>query len=228
MVLAAPLVAVAAPLVAVPSGDYQPLKAMEVEHVSDGFEAAVLARLGQAMGREISVRAGAEGGVADLRIGIVSSGPVYYSSPLTALTAAGSGPQSWNEIRGKTVCLSEGSPHGDAIESRFGGVVRHYPSAAQALIGLKLGECQAVAGGLALLEPIAHLPEWRRYNRLLPVQHTYSVTLRVEAEDPVLKGQLQQILTDEAGRAIFAETVQYWVDEVAFQAYVLADTLDCH
>lgn len=218
--------AVAAPLVGTLVGDYQPLKAMEAEPVSAGFEAALLTLLGKTIDRDISL--GRDGEQPDLRIGAVDQGPVYYASALTALTASESGPQSWSELAGQTVCISQGSPHLQSIGTRFGGTARPYPSAAQALIGLKLGECQAVAGDQVLLEQIAQLPEWRRYNHLLPVQESALVKLRVVADAPELQQQIEQALGDERGQLILAEAMQFWIDEVAFQAYVLADTLDCH
>jgi polar amino acid transport system substrate-binding protein len=226
MLLMPVMPAVAAPLNGVLAGDYQPLRATEAEPVSAGFEAALLTRLGKAIDHDISLTR--DGAQPDLRIGAVDQGPVYYSSQLTALTASDAGPQSWAELAGQTVCISEGSPHLQSISSRYGGIARPYPSAAQALIGLKLGECQAVAGDQVLLEQIAQLPEWRRYNRLLPVQDAVAVTLRVEADSPALQQQIEQVLAEQQGQAILAEVRQFWIEEVAFQAYVLADTLDCH
>lgn len=226
MLLMPAMPAVAAPLTAVLVSDYQPLRAMETEPVSAGFEAALLTRLGKAINRDISLSK--DGEQPDLRIGAVDKGAVYYSSTLTALTASEAGPQSWSELAGQAVCVSDGSPYLESISTRFGGIARPYPSAAQALIGLKLGECQAVAGDQVLLEQIAQLPEWRRYSRLLPLQDAAPLRLRVKADAPALQEQIGQALTGEQGQMMLAEAVQFWIDEVAFQAYVLADTLDCH
>lgn len=225
LLLTAAAPAVAAPMSAALVGNYQPLRAMEAEPLSAGFEASLLSHLGKAINREIDLSDDSREG--ELRIGAVNSGPVYYTSALTALTASEAGPQSWSELAGHTVCVSSGSPHQDFV-THLGGIARSYPSAAQALIGLKLGECQAVAGDQLLLEQIARLPEWRRYDHLLPVQVASTVTLRVEANGPALQKRIEQAMTDEAGRQMLAEAVQFWIDEVAFQAYVLADTLDCH
>lgn len=226
VLLAMPLGSLAAPLSAVPVGEYRPLKASETELVTEGFEASLLYRLGDALGREFALEEA--GSVApDLRLGAVSSGAVYYSSEAAALTSAQAGPESWSDLAGQAVCLEAGSPH-DASMSRFGGLVRRYPSAAQALIGLKLGECEAVVADRVLLEQIAELPEWQRYSRLLPALENSAVTLRLDGIDPALHKQIESVLAGEEGRARLAEVVQHWIDEVAFQAYVLADTLDCH
>jgi len=43
-----------------------------------------------------------------------------------------------------------------------------------------------------------------------------------------LQQRIDQVISSEPGKERLSEITQYWVDEVAFQAYVLADTLDCH
>ncbi|NKQ10776.1 transporter substrate-binding domain-containing protein [Pseudomonas sp. SST3] len=226
LVLTIPVSALAAPLNAVPVGDYRPLKAAEAGSVTEGFEASWLAGLAEALGRDIALVDRPT--QTDLRIGAVASGPAYYSSDIGALTAAEAGPADWADLAGKPFCVTAESSHSVIVVSRFGGIARVYPSAAQALIGLKLGECQAVVDDRLLLEQIAALPEWRRYNRLLPVLEQATVTLRIKAEDAVLQQQIEQIMASDQGQRTRAEITQYWIDEVAFQAYVLADTLDCH
>lgn len=226
IVLLVPASALAAPLQAVLVGDYRPLKATEAEAVTEGFEAAWLASLAEALENGIDL-ADAQA-QADLRIGAVGSGAVFYSSEIAALTAAESGPAEWTDLAGAPVCIAAGNPHAATVVSRFDGIARTYPSAAQTLIGLKLGECQAVVADRLLLEQIAALPEWRRYNRLLPALEESELTLRIEAEDAALQQRIEQILSSEQGQRALADVTQYWIDEVAFQAYVLADTLDCH
>jgi len=214
------------PLTAVPEGDYRPLKAAEAEVMTDGFEAAWIAALGDLMGREITL--GKKPGQADLRFGAVHPRAIYYSSRIAALTAASSGPAQWKDLSSETFCVMAGSPHADFVVSTYGGVAREYPSAAQTLIGLKLDECQAVVADEVLLQQIASLPEWRRYNRLLPPVANQALDLGVKAGDPTVQRQIEQVASSPAGKAKLASITQQWIDEVAFQAYVLADTLDCH
>ncbi|WP_256681119.1 transporter substrate-binding domain-containing protein [Pseudomonas sp. IC_126] len=228
IVLLMPASALAAPLQAVLVGDYRPLKATEAEAVTEGFEAAWLASLGEALGGDIDIVLADAQAQAELRIGEISSGAVYYSSEIAALAAAEAGPAEWTDLAGAPVCIAAGNPHAATVVSRFDGIARAYPSAAQTLIGLKLGECQAVVGDQLLLQQIATLPEWRRYNRLLPVLEESALALRIEADDALLQQRIEQILSSEQGQEMLVEATQYWIDEVAFQAYVLADTLDCH
>lgn len=226
VVLMSPSVAFAAPLQAVLVGDYRPLKAAEAASHGEGFEASWLAELGEVMGSKIVVVGARE--QANVQVGTVGSGAIYYSSDIAALTAAEKGPAAWSDLDGKVFCVAEGSPYAPVVESRFGGTARSYPSAAQSLIGLKLGECQAVVDDRLLLQQIATLPEWRRYNRLLPSFEDASVSLRIEAHDSVLQQRLSHAASSEQGKEALVNVTQHWIDEVAFQAYVLAETLDCH
>jgi polar amino acid transport system substrate-binding protein len=226
LLLMVPVSSFAAPLHALLIGEYRPLKATEAEPVTDGFEASWLARLGELLGSDIAlVDPGAR---ADLKVGATASGAVYYASELAGLTAADTGPAKWAELAGRPFCVAAGSPHAKVVASRFGAHARAFPSTAQALIGLKLGECQAVVADRLLLQQIAALPEWRRYNRLLPGLEKAVLPLRVEADDVTLQQRIEQAVSSNRGRQMLADVTQHWVDEVAFQAYVLADTLDCH
>lgn len=226
LALLLPASTLAAPLSAVAVDDYRPLKAAEQELLTEGFEAVWLASLGKELGRDIVLNdAPAQ---AELRIGVTASGPAYYSSEIAALTAAETGPAGWAELAGKAFCVTVGSPHLTTVTSRFGAIARVYPSVAQALIGLKLGECEAVVDNRLLLEQIAELPEWRRFNRMLSGLKDAEAELRVQAEDATLQRQIERVMASNRGSKMLSEITQHWIDEVAFQAYVLADTLDCH
>ncbi|MFI8743379.1 transporter substrate-binding domain-containing protein [Stutzerimonas zhaodongensis] len=226
LMLVVPVGTQAGVIEAAPVDAYRPLKAAEAESVREGFEAAWLERLGEALGREVALVDASVGG--DLLFGKLGSGAAYYFSEIAALAANEKGPADWSDLAGELFCVTEESPHTDLVVSRFGGVARTYPSAAQALIGLKLGECQAVVEDRVLLQQIAELPEWRRFNRLLPQPENKPLTLRIEAADTALQQRIERFTASKQGSGALAEVTQHWIDEVAFQAYVLADTLDCH
>ncbi len=207
-------------------GVYRPLEARAETPLDAGFEAAVLEGLATLMGERVQLTGLPRAAV--LRIGQLETGSAYFSSDVSALAATDGGPANWHALRGRMFCIAAGHPHTETIRARFGGVAREYPSAAQALVGLKLGECAAVVGERLLLDQIAALPEWRRYNRQLPALDRAAVTLRIDATDAALGDRISSVMTSPAGREQMDAITQHWIDEVAFQAYVLADTLDCH
>ncbi|TLX64700.1 amino acid ABC transporter substrate-binding protein [Stutzerimonas nosocomialis] len=219
-------VSLAAPVLRVElSGDYRALRASTPDVVPGGFEQELAERLGASLQRPVAIGGSA---AADLVIGAQEQGAAFYQSAMAALSAAEGGVEGWQQLRGLPFCVAQGSPYGEQVVKRFGGHRREYPSAAHALIGLKLGECQAVVEDSRLLADIAPLPEWRRYNRLLPTLDEVGVTLRAKAGEPALQAQVEEKLEAWRRDASLEQLIQHWVDEVAFQAYVLADTLDCH
>ncbi|PNF80240.1 transporter substrate-binding domain-containing protein [Stutzerimonas stutzeri] len=194
---------------------------------TESLEQALVERLAEGLGRPATVAVNKD---ADLRMvaGDQPGAAVYYRAAPAALSATEGGLGAWSDLQGQPVCVSDASPYGSLLRSRFAAEPREYPSAAHALIGLKLGECRAVVDDDVLLRDIATLPEWRRYKRLLPALTDAERQLRLAADDPSLQQQIDTLLAQWAGNGQLAELTRQWVDEVAFQAYVLADTLDCH
>lgn len=219
--LLAPGLACAEPLrAALP--EYRVLSSSE----SESFEPALLQALAESLEETVDVAERSEG--ADLQLGPAKVGPVYYQAVPAALTANEGGAVDWPQLRGQPFCIAVASPYTQFIVQRFGAQPREYPSAAHALIGLKLGECRAVVDDRRLLAEMAKLPEWRRYNTLLPALPDAEQVLRIGTENGALRARVDALIQAWEGEGRLEELVQFWIDEVAFQAYVLADTLDCH
>lgn len=193
---------------------------------SDSFEPALLQALAESLEEALELTERSE--AADLRLGPAEVGPIYYQAAPAALTANDGGVVDWQQLQGQPFCVTVASPYTPLIVQRFGGQPREYPSAAHALIGLKLGECRAVVDDHLLLSEMAKLPEWRRYNTLLPALPEAELVLRVGAQSGTLQGRLDALMQAWKGKGKLDELIRFWIDEVAFQAYVLADTLDCH
>ncbi|WP_051231640.1 type 2 periplasmic-binding domain-containing protein [Stutzerimonas azotifigens] len=198
-------------------GDYRPLRASDQAVPADSFEQQLAARL----------LAQWQPGSA-LTLGAQPEGAVLYASRAAALTAGEGGLKNWAALRGQPFCVTAGSPHAETVARLYGGQPRAYPSTAHALNGLKLGECRAVVEDERLLRDIAGLPEWRRYNRLLPPLKTSVAELRAAPADPAEQAALEKVVATLRKSGELDSLTQTWVHEVAFQAYVLADTLDCH
>jgi len=189
------------------------------------FEPALLEALAEALGQPVAITQQTDS--ADLRLGPTEAGALYYQAIPAALTANEGGASAWQHLRNQPVCLAAASPYAPLLQ-RFGAQAREYPSTAHALIGLKLGECRAVVDDQRLLAEMSKLPEWRRYNSLLTALPEGEQKLRISTPDAALQERIDEVLVlwQEEGR--LEELIRFWIDEVAFEAYVLADTLDCH
>lgn len=167
--------------------------------------------------------------VDDFRVGATGDGSLFYRTEIAALGAASDGPREWAQLHGESFCIAAaGNPQMAAVAARFGTIARPYPSSAEALIGLKLGECRVVVEDAGLLENIAELPEWRRFSRLLPRLADADMHLWVAARPPELQEKVEALQQQWHANGRLQALVEQAIDDVAFQAYVLADTLDCH
>ncbi|BBU31466.1 amino acid ABC transporter [Burkholderia sp. THE68] len=94
----------------------------------------------------------------------------YYQVGGTAITANSSGITRWEDLRGKPVCISQGSSYIKPVVERYGAIPRAFPGAAESLLALKGGNCVAAVHDAApLLYPLqARDPEWRNYRTLQP------------------------------------------------------------
>lgn len=195
--------------------DYRLLSSSE----TGSFEPALVKALGEAIGNDR---------LAGVRLGQADTGAIYYRSLPAALTARDGGVSGWEQLKGQPVCVVASSPYASLLTQHFGAQPREYPSSAHALIGLKLGECRAVVEDQLLLQEIAKLPEWQRYNRLLAALDEDEYLLRIHAADAQLQARIDSVLAQWREQGKLEELVHFWINEVAFEAYVLADTLDCH
>lgn len=202
-----------------PAGAAMPAYRLLSSSEADSFEPALVKALGEAVGHDR---------LAELRLGETGDGAIYYRSLPAALTAREGGVTDWDQLRAQPVCVATASPYATLLTQRFGALPREYPSSAHALIGLKLGECRAVVEDRLLLEEMAKLPEWQRYDHLLAALDEEEHLLRISAADAQLQTHVDGVLAQWREEGKLEELIHFWINEVAFEAYVLADTLDCH
>lgn len=220
--LAMPTLTLAEPLRVALAGTHRALSS----DAASNLDAAFATTLAEALERRLEWVGAA--GAADVRVGVGAGGARYFQSALAALGAAADGPSDWSRMRGETFCIAAGNPHAATVALRTGAVPRAYPSSAEALVGLKLGKCRVVVEDAQLLESLATLPEWRRFNRLLPPMRGTELSYGVETAEPVLQAKIDQRLLHWKSEGRLDRLARQAIDDVAFQAYVLADTLDCH
>ncbi|MDP9651397.1 transporter substrate-binding domain-containing protein [Paraburkholderia caledonica] len=94
----------------------------------------------------------------------------YYRVGGTAITPKSSGITKWEDLRGKPVCISQGSSYIRPVVEKYGAVPRAFPGASQSLLALRGGSCVAAVHDAApLLYPLQQCdPEWRDYRTIQP------------------------------------------------------------
>ncbi|HEY0207741.1 transporter substrate-binding domain-containing protein [Acerihabitans sp.] len=89
----------------------------------------------------------------------------FYRVGGTALTLKNSGIAKWEDLRGKPVCVSQGSSFAKPLATEYGAITKGFKSSADSLLALKGGQCVAAVHDSTLLQPLARKGgEWADYH----------------------------------------------------------------
>jgi polar amino acid transport system substrate-binding protein len=104
----------------------------------------------------------------------------------------------WEDLKGKKVCLSQGSSYAKPLVEQYGAQVAGYPGMAESLLALRGGNCvAAVHDGAPLRLLVVDDPEWAAYEVVVQDQVGLSpsvIWLRKGERDT--SGKLDSILKD--------------------------------
>lgn len=82
-----------------------------------------------------------------------------------AATRRDSGIAEWEDLRGKPVCVSQGSSFARPLQADYGAVVKGYKSSSDSLLALRGGQCVAAVHDSTLIHPLLrNNPEWADYH----------------------------------------------------------------
>lgn len=93
----------------------------------------------------------------------------YYELGGAAMTRKDSGIASWEDLRGKTACASQGSHYARLLATEYGAEVRALKTSAEALSTLRAGGCVVSVHDSTLIYSLLKQPEWQDYKADLPL-----------------------------------------------------------
>lgn len=101
---------------------------------------------------------------------ILSFAPTpYYKVGGIALVPDNSPVKRWEDLRGKDVCLSQGSNYAKPLTVEYGANVKGFKSSSESLLALRGGNCAAAVHDATLLNPLVQgNPEWKNYRIVSP------------------------------------------------------------
>ena len=101
---------------------------------------------------------------------ILSFAPTpFYKVGGVAILPKDSSIQRWEDLRGKEVCLSQGSNYAKPLTTEYGASVKGFKSSAESLLALRGSNCVAAVHDATLLQPLVNgNPEWKNYRTLTP------------------------------------------------------------
>lgn len=101
---------------------------------------------------------------------ILSFAPTpFYKVGGIAVVPENSAVRKWEDLRGKDVCLSQGSNYAKPLTNDYGANLKGFKSSSESLLALRGGNCVAAVHDAILLNPLVQQnPEWKNYRVLSP------------------------------------------------------------
>lgn len=154
--------------------------------------------------------------------------PVNYRAAPMAIMRTDTTIKRWEQLKGRSVCVANGGNHTGTLANQYGAIEKIYPSATDALIALRVGECDAAVHDHTMLEELIRLPEWKKFSARLPAGKASTLAFLVPAEDKKTVGMLKRVAADWNAKAYPDALVKKAVRHIAFEVYLEQDVPDCH
>lgn len=90
--------------------------------------------------------------------------PDYYASGVNILLPKASDLKKWDDIRGKTVCMIQGSFYNKDIQEKYGAEILAFKGSIEAISAFKGGNCAGMVYDDTLIAALLLEPEWADYH----------------------------------------------------------------
>ncbi|BEV16653.1 transporter substrate-binding domain-containing protein [Herbaspirillum sp. DW155] len=150
-----------------------------------------------------------------------------YSAGGMAIMRTDTTIRSWDDLKGRTVCVSTGSPYVGSLSGRYGAIEKVMPAPADALLAVRTGQCDAAVHDDTLMKALLKLPEWKKFSAQLAPVSRQALVLQVRGNDPADLASARQAAA-RWNDAFWASAIKKWVNNVAFEVYLDQNVPDCH
>ena len=153
----------------------------------------------------------------------------YVSRPM-AIMRSDTDIKSWEQLKGRTVCVSEGGLYAGTLAAQYGAVEKILKAPADSLLALRTGGCDAAVHDDVMLKELLKLPEWKKFSATLapPSNAKASLAFVVPASQTetiaAIKDLLKQWRKQDHLNALNKKRVQ----DIAFEVYLDQVIPDCH
>lgn len=154
--------------------------------------------------------------------------PTGYSAGAMAIMRTDTDIKTWEQLKGRTVCVSEGGHYAGTLAARYGAVENVHKAPADSLLALRTGACDAAVHDSAMLEELIKLPEWKKFSARLPVGPRTRLAFVVPAGDKKSAAALRQVAAAWAAGGYLDQLTTKAVRQIAFEVYLDQDVPDCH
>lgn len=154
--------------------------------------------------------------------------PTGYSASPMAIMRSDTDIKIWAHLKGRTVCLSEGSRYVGTMSARYGATEKIFKAPADSLLALRTGVCDAAVHDSGMLNELLKLPEWKKFSARLPSGNRVPLTFSVAADNENTITQLKQIAKKWAATHYFEQLAKTRARDIAFEVYLDQNIPDCH
>lgn len=128
-------------------------------------------------------------------VGIIE--PFYYASGASLLAPKSSKIKTWEELKGKKVCATQGSNWNKPIEEKFGVEIVAFRGIAEAETALRNGECVGfLYGNTAIAERLSDPARWGDFEAPLPTlnESPWAIAVKLDEKDRPLGQKIAALL----------------------------------
>lgn len=154
--------------------------------------------------------------------------PSGYSAGAMAIMRTDTDIRKWEQLKGRTVCLSEGGSYVGRMAARYGAVEKVMRAPADSLLAVRTGQCDAAVHDDTMLKELLRLPEWKKFSAQLPPQSRSMLMIRIPAADSAAIAYARQTVAEWSRGDFWAALKKKWTNAVAFEVYLDQNVPDCH
>jgi polar amino acid transport system substrate-binding protein len=154
--------------------------------------------------------------------------PTGYATAPMAIMRSDTDIKSWEQLKGRKVCVSEGGLHAGTMAAKYGAIEKVYKAPADAFIAVRVGECDATVHDSAMLEELVKYPEWKKFSARLPAGPQSPLVFVVPASDKKSAAFLRQVAADWKATDHVDKSMKTAVRNIAFEVYLDQNAPDCH
>lgn len=136
--------------------------------------------------------------------------------------------KSWEQLKGRTVCVAEGGLYTGTIAPQFGAVEIVYPAPADALLALRVGECDATVHEASLLTALLKFPEWKKFSATLRPTDALEQVLVLPVSRKDLEPAVRRVVKSWRSSDHIDNLVARMAQDIAFEVYLDQTVPDCH
>jgi polar amino acid transport system substrate-binding protein len=165
------------------------------------------------------------GGPLDRSTVVVPTG--YAAGPM-AIMPTNTTIKTWEQLKGRPVCISEKSVYIGTIAARYGAIEKKFNAPADSLLALRTGQCDAAVHDSTMLNELIRLPEWKKFSARLPAGQSIPLVFVVPAGDTSTVAYLKQVAGEWQSNGYLNQLVTKTARQIAFEVYLDQDVPDCH